>query len=180
MPSWYPANVVVRSRLTAPLGPMRPAQAAAGCVLTTNAATRAAAPAMNRLMTSSSLPALAGWRLDDGPGGRFPAALAPRGVGRAEHPEVRRRLVGQEIASPAVGDRAVEHQHLPEAVGLRLGDERAIELQQPTERVSLHELDDAIVELLRRGAEAIRTLRVVRVPVVARRDERDALARGLR
>src|SRR6267143_1538952 len=145
MPSWYPANVVVRSRLTAPLGPIRPAQAAAGCVLTTNAATRAAAPAMNRLMTSSSLPALAGWRLDDGPGGRFPAALASRGVGRAEHAEVGRRFVRQEVAAPAVRDRAVEHQHLPEAVGLRLGDEPATETQQLAERIALHELDDAVV-----------------------------------
>ena len=34
------------------------------------------------------------------------------------HPEVRRRLVRQELGVEAVAERAVQHQHLPEAVGL--------------------------------------------------------------
>src|SRR5438270_13964161 len=101
MPSWYPAKVVVRSRLTAPLGPIRPAQAAAGCVLTTKAATSAAAPAMNRLIPSSSFPAMAGWRYDDGTARRFrrpdrrgaPATAAGRSQRRLGEVDAREELL---------------------------------------------------------------------------------------
>src|SRR5204863_2290453 len=56
-PLLWPAKVVVRSRLTAPFGPMRPAQAAAGCVVSMSAAAIAAKPARNRRIPASS-PAL--------------------------------------------------------------------------------------------------------------------------
>src|SRR3954471_8903647 len=100
---------------------MSPAHAAAGCALTMNAATRAAAPARNRRMSFSLR--LAPVNLlrhlpvdgEETPrtGRRFPRGgravcaaviaavpLVGRGEGRAEHPEVRRRLVGQEPGAP--------------------------------------------------------------------------------
>src|SRR6266568_5455548 len=51
------SDLVVRSRLTAPFGPMRPAHAAAGCVVAMSAAATAAKPARNRRIPASS-PAL--------------------------------------------------------------------------------------------------------------------------
>ena len=81
---------------------------------------------------------------------------------------------------PAIGDGSVEHQHLPGAIGLRLGDERRVKTKQLTECVALDQIDDAVVELLRCRAEAVRSFRVMGVSVVARRDERDALARRFR
>src|SRR2546427_5607473 len=48
-------------------------------------------------------------------GGRLARA---RLVRRAEHPEIRRRLIGEERAAPAAVERSGEHEHLPVAVGL--------------------------------------------------------------
>src|SRR3981081_1687576 len=89
-----------------------------------------------------------------------PSQSDRRAVSGAEHPEIGRRFIREEVAVPAVRDGAVEHEHLPEAVGLRLGDEGAVETEQLAERIAPHEVDDAIVELLRCGTEAVRSLRV--------------------
>src|SRR5579859_1151586 len=97
-------------------------------------------------------------------------------VGGAEHAEVRGCLVGEELNTPGVApQRAVEHEHLPVAVRLRVADEAGIEVEQLRQLVLSHDVDDPRVELPRRRVVAVRAVLVVRVPVVAARDERDAL-----
>src|SRR5439155_16830647 len=64
-----------------------------------------------------------------------------RQVGGAEHAEVGRRLVRQELAVPAVAERAVQHQHLPERVDLRGVEHRVVDLQQGREAILRYQLD---------------------------------------
>src|SRR6266702_2236170 len=99
-------------------------------------------------------------------------------VRRAEHAKVRRRLVRKELALPfALCERALEHEHLPVAVGSCFAGERRAQAGE-TQAVSItDQVHDSFVELLRLRREPVRPFRVVTVPVIAARDERDALWR---
>ena len=54
---------------------------------------------------------------------------------RAEHPEVGRRLVREQLGVEAVVGGAVQDEHLPPAVGLRRAHEGGIDLEQACEPV---------------------------------------------
>jgi hypothetical protein len=89
----------------------------------------------------------------------------------ADHPEVRRALVREELRLEAVAEGAVEHEKLPEAVRFRIVDDR-LQFDGRSEPVLAHENDYALVVLGRRPVEAEWTLRIMRVPVVRTRDDR--------
>src|SRR5262245_2693223 len=94
---------------------------------------------------------------------------------RAEHPEVGRALVRQQLGAVRAAEGAVEHEHLPQAVGLR-GPGEVAEVEQRVEAALADDLDHALVVVGRRGIEAVRPVRGVRVAVVGARDERDPAA----
>ena len=100
-------------------------------------------------------------------------------VGRDEQPEVGRGLVREQLGGVRVAERAVQHRQLPEAVGLRVLDDR-LEREDVAEPLLADVADDAGVVVRRRRVEAERAGRVVRVAVVGAGDERDppALAGG--
>jgi len=72
----------------------------------------------------------------------------------------------------------VQHQQLPEAVGLRGVRERGIPLDEVAELVRPDELDDPVVVLPRLLREPVRAVGGVTVAVVGARDERDAAIAG--
>src|SRR3989442_15893228 len=69
------------------------------------------------------------------------------GERRAEHPEVGRRLVREQLDVERALERAVQHQELPPAVRLRGLDERRLELEQGFEPVLRDDLGHARVVL---------------------------------
>src|SRR5579884_1118993 len=72
-------------------------------------------------------------------------SLLPR-ERRRQHPEVRGRLVRDELRVVArAGERAVEHQHLPEAVGQRGLRVLGVPRGELAQRVSAHDVLDLLV-----------------------------------
>jgi hypothetical protein len=81
----------------------------------------------------------------------------------------RRSGIRQQLAAAGAG-RALEDEELPERVRLRVGDE----LGERSEVADRHELLESGVVLRGGRVESVRSVRVVRVPVVGARDERVA------
>src|SRR5207244_9734187 len=112
-------------------------------------------------------PAWSGRHPEPGGGRRGLTRLREHGgllgdVRGTDHPEVRRRLVREELAAPAVPvERTVQQEHLPEAVRLRLTGERGAKTGDRREVVTPQMRGDGVVELLRLRRVAILSLRVV-------------------
>ena len=100
------------------------------------------------------------------------AALRRRLNLRDEHAVVRRRRVGEDVGARFVSHRALQHEELPERIGLALLDESGE--REKVEAVGREDLLQQRVVLGRGRVEAVRPLGVVGVAVVGARDERDA------